>query len=87
MAGRTPRPLSPAEAKAQLRTAAERASPAYWVQQRPWQLLLIALCSGFLAGRLRISPALAMTLSRRLLPVFAGQLLKRRCAPQGTRKP
>jgi len=87
MAERASRPLSPAEAKARLRAAAERASPAYWVQQRPWRLLGMALCGGFLTGRLRISPLFAMTLSRRLLPAFAAHVLKRRHTLRGTRRP
>ncbi len=86
MAERASRPLNPAEAKERLRAAAERASPVYWVRQRPWRLLGMALCGGFLAGRLRISPVLAMTLSRRLLPVFAAHLLKRRHTPRSTRR-
>ena len=75
MAERASHPLTPEEAKARLRAAAQQATPAYWVRQRPWQTLLIALCGGFLAGRLRLSPTLAITLSQRLLPLFVAHVL------------
>ena len=80
MAERPSHPLSPEEAKLKLRAVAERTSPIYWVQKRPAQMLLMAMCCGFLVGRMRLSPTFAMTVTQRLLPVFVGHLIKKKRA-------
>ena len=60
MAGDAPDPLTPEEAKARLRAAAERASPLGWIQAHPWQAAGLALLAGFgvaRLGALALSPA------------------------------
>ncbi len=77
MAGQPPQPLTPAQAKARLRSAAARATPAYWLHRHPWRLLLMAMGGGFVAGRLRLEPAAAARFGRSLLPLMIRGLIAR----------
>lgn len=61
-------PLSTEEAKARLREAAERASPAGYVQQHPIETVGLALVVGLLAGRTRLSKTMTLMLAEQLLP-------------------
>ena len=73
MAGEPTRPLTPEQAKARLRAAAERASPAGWIHGHPWQAAGMAMLAGFTIARLD-SLALAPALGARLLGVAAASL-------------
>lgn len=73
MAGESTGPLSPEEAKARLRVAAERASPVGWVSAHPWQAGGLALLAGFTVARLG-ALALSPAVGRRLLSVAAASL-------------
>lgn len=78
-------PLSPQEAKARLRAAAQRASPSGWVRHHPLQAVALALGGGFVIARLRIEPILGAALTRRLLPAIAARLLTE-ALPKTTRR-
>ncbi|HHH35439.1 MAG TPA: hypothetical protein ENK48_01255 [Gammaproteobacteria bacterium] len=92
MAGQPGQPLTPAQAKARLRLAAERATPAYWLRRRPWRVLLMASALGFVAGRLRLPPAQAANMGKQVLPLLLKGLAARQalaCRPRyhSTRSP
>ena len=70
----TSQPLTPEEAKAKLRTAAQQVSLTNWMSRRTWRVLALALAGGFVVGRLRI-PVIATTL---LVQQIAPVLLRRR---------
>jgi hypothetical protein len=48
MAGATPDPLTPTQAKQRLRAAARQASPAVWIRRHPYEAALLGLAAGFL---------------------------------------
>ena len=73
MAGDTTRPLTPAEAKARLRAAAERASPAGWIHDHPWRATGLALLAGFAVARVGLL-ALSPVVGGRLLGIAAASL-------------
>ena len=77
MVEHTPQPLTPAQAKARLRVAADRISPGYWMRRHPWRLLLLAWGSGFIAGHLRLPPAPAARTGRLLLALLFQNLFAR----------
>ena len=54
-------PLSPEEAKARLRAAAQGLSLSKWMGRRTWRVLAVALAGGFIVGRVRVS-ALTQTM-------------------------
>jgi hypothetical protein len=54
MAGDSPQPLSTEEAKERLRAATREVGLQAWVHHSPWGFLVIALGSGYLAGRLPV---------------------------------
>ena len=77
MVEHTPQPLTPAQAKARLRAAATRATPGYWLHRHPWRLLLLAWGCGFIAGHLRLPPAVAARTGRLLLASLFQNLFAR----------
>lgn len=69
----TSQPLTTAQAKARLRTAAQQASPSAWVRRHPLHALSVALLGGFIAGRLRPPSAGDLLLAQKLLvPLLLG---------------
>lgn len=50
MGGKTERPLSVAEAKAQLRQKAEEAMPSGYVRRHPLTVLALAFAAGYFLG-------------------------------------
>ena len=50
--------LTPEQAKARLRQAAQKLTPSAALERHPWSLLAVALISGYAAGRGKFSPVL-----------------------------
>ena len=70
--------LTPTEAKARLREAAQHVSPTGWMSQHALGILAVALASGFIVGRTR-TPVMARAILMRLVtPVLLTSLLQRR---------
>ena len=69
----TSEPLTPEQAKARLRAAAQQASPSAWVRRHPLHALSAALLGGFIAGRLRPPSAGDLLLAQKLvMPLLLG---------------
>lgn len=51
MADASSPPLTPEQAKARLRQAAQKLTPMAALERHPWSLLAVALVSGYAAGR------------------------------------
>ena len=73
----TPHSLTPDEAKAQLRTAAQQVSLTSLMSHRAWRILAVALAGGFVVGRLRI-PLTTALLMQRIAPALLTVLLWRK---------
>lgn len=73
MVGETDGPLTPEQAKARLRSAAERLSPGAWVRGHPWQVSGLAMVAGFIAARIG-SNGLPPGLHGRMLSLAVGAL-------------
>lgn len=85
MARQPDQPLTPAQAKARLRVAAERATPTYWLRHHPWRVLFMASAVGFVAGHMRLPPAEAAKMGKQLLPLLLKGLAARQalaCPPR-----
>lgn len=74
----TTHPLTPEEAKARLRAAAEQVSPKYWISRHKAGALAAALASGFIAGRLRVPQMVHTMLVRQVVPKLVLGLLQKR---------
>jgi hypothetical protein len=74
----TSHPLTPEEAKARLRAAAEQASLANWMNQHKVGVLAAALAGGFIAGRVPVSLLAPAMLARRVVPMLVLSLLQKR---------
>lgn len=75
------RPLTPQEAKARLRAAAQQLSQATWGTRR-WRILGLALAGGFVTGCLRAPaftsrPWILQKLAPMLLAMFLGRRRRR----------
>ncbi|WKE65312.1 hypothetical protein PVT67_16855 [Gallaecimonas kandeliae] len=70
MAGKSPHPLTPDEAKARLRQAADQASLGLWVGRHPWPVMAAALVGGFVVGRIGVTALARTPLARRFAPVL-----------------
>ena len=79
-------PLTPAEAKARLRAAAQQVSLTNWMSRRTWRVLALALAGGFVVGRLRV-PAITGTLLQRIAPVLLSVLLWRHKESKNRHRP
>ena len=66
MVGKTPEPLTPEAAKAQLRSAAREASLSAWIKRQPYQVMLLALAAGVILGSPRARDLIAEGLSRQI---------------------
>lgn len=66
----TPHPLTPEEAKAKLRAAAQNVSMTNWMSRRRWRLILISLAGGFIAGRLRIPIISSARIMQQIVPAL-----------------
>lgn len=64
----TTHPLSPEEAKACLRAAAQQITLVDWMSQHTWRVLALSLAGGIIVGRLRV-------------PIFAGSMMMQRLVP------
>lgn len=74
----TPRALTPEEAKARLRAAAQSASPRVWISQHKWGILAVALAGGFLAGRTRVPIMARAIMMQQLTPLLLSALSQKR---------
>ena len=71
-------PLTPEEAKARLRAAAQQISLTHWMSRRTWRILALALAGGFVVGRLRVPVITSTLLLQRIVPALLAVLLRRR---------
>lgn len=69
-------PLSPEEAKARLRAAAQGLSLSKWMGRRTWRVLAVALAGGFIVGRVRVSALTQTMVMQRLAPILLTVLLR-----------
>lgn len=74
----TSRSLTPEEAKARLRAAAQGTSPKVWISQHKWGILAVALAGGFLAGRTRVPIMARAILMQQLTPLLLTALSQKR---------
>ena len=70
--------LTPAEAKARLRGAAQDLSLAAWMRGKPWRVLGVALAGGFIFGRMRVPAASGALMMQRIAPMLLMAVLRRR---------
>lgn len=68
-------PLTPAEAKARLRTVAQQATLANLISEHKWPVLAVATAAGFIAGRRRASMLAGTLLIRGFVPLLLNLLL------------
>lgn len=73
-----PLPLTPEEAKARLRAAAQNVTLAAVVSRSAWPLLAVAVAGGFIAARLRLPKLLGSVVIQRAAPLLLGALLGRK---------
>jgi hypothetical protein len=74
------------EAKANLRSAAKRASPAAWVQRNPWKLLSLAVVTGFLSARFTNSTSIVSKLACQVAPLLMSDILRPSTRQKSNRK-
>lgn len=74
----TSHPLSPAEAKARLRAAAQGLSLGDWMGRHTWSVLAAAAAGGFVVGRLRLSGVSGTMFMQRIAPLLLVVLLRRK---------
>lgn len=74
----TPRPLSPEEAKARLRAAAQGLGLSALIGRRTWRILAVSLIGGFIVGRLRVSELTRAVVMQRVTPLLLTLLLRNR---------
>jgi hypothetical protein len=72
------RPLTPEEAKARLRKAAQQVSLDRWVGQHPWQVLVGALIGGFIVGRVGVSAVARTIVARRVAPMLLTMVIPKK---------
>jgi hypothetical protein len=70
--------LTPEEAKARLRAAAQQLSLTDWISERRWSVLAAALASGFIAGRTRAPIMAHAMLVRQVVPMLLLALFQKR---------
>lgn len=71
-------PLTPAEAKDRLRTAAQQVSLTNWLGQHKWPVLVVAIAAGFIIGRTRIPVITGTLLTRGFAPMLLNMFLNKR---------
>lgn len=70
--------LTPEQAKARLREAAQELGVNHWVGQHTWRVLALALVGGYVVGHLRIPALMGTRLVQRVLPVLLTTWLRRK---------
>jgi len=70
--------LTPEEAKARLRAAAQELGVNHWVGERTWRVLVLALAGGYIAGHARIPAVMGTRLIQRVVPLLLTAWLRRK---------
>ncbi len=83
----TSHPLTPEEAKARLRAAAQQLSLTTWMSRHTWRALALALAGGFVVGRLRVPVITGTLLMQRIAPLLLTVLLRRRKETKNRHRP
>jgi hypothetical protein len=84
MDGDTAKPLTPEQAKARLRAAADRASPTAWLHQHPWSTLSLAVAGGFMLSRMRLPMFTSVFTARWLGTALLGAVVRQLTISGGT---